>query len=82
MFPSSGPELRAGRSPRRQQEVSERSSSRREHESRPRQIQDAASDPPGKHQAEDRRVRVLVENLRDPKTSQKYLTKVQLLIRV
>lgn len=52
-LPSTGPELRAGRSPRRQEEDPERHAPRRERQSRPRQVQDPASDPYGQHQAED-----------------------------
>lgn len=60
-LPSTGAELRAGRSPRREQEDPERSAPRRERPSRPRQVQDPASDPPGQHQAEGWWVWGLVE---------------------
>lgn len=73
--PSSGPERRAGGIPRRQQEDAERRPPRPERPRRPRQVQDPASDPPGQHQAEDRRVRGLVENLRPEALAPKYLVK-------
>lgn len=47
-----GPELRAGASPTREQEDPERPPPRRERPGRPRQVQDPSSDPPGQHQAE------------------------------
>lgn len=59
----SGPDLRAGSGTWRIQEHPERPPPLGEHAGRPRQIQDAATDPTGQHQAEDRRVRSLIGGL-------------------
>lgn len=53
-------EFRVGRGQRWNQEDTERRAARRERKSRPRQIQNAATDPTGQHQAADRRVWVHV----------------------
>lgn len=57
-----GPELRVGTGPGRHQEDAERRAARRERQGRSRQVQDAAPDPPGKHQATNRWIRVYVRS--------------------
>lgn len=52
---------RAGGRPRRDQEDAERRAARREHEAGPRQVQNAAANPAGQHEAAHRRVRVHVK---------------------
>ncbi|CAG08250.1 unnamed protein product, partial [Tetraodon nigroviridis] len=60
LSPGLGSELGVGGSSRRHQEDAERHAARRERQGRKRQVQNAASDPPGQHQAAHRRVRVHV----------------------
>lgn len=61
-----GSKLRVGPGSRRHQEDPERRSARRERQGRQGQVQDPPADPPGQHQAENRRVRVHVRT--DPPT--------------
>lgn len=49
-----GPELRVGAGPGRLEEDAERHAACGERQGRPRQVQDAAPDPAGKHQAANR----------------------------
>lgn len=60
LFALSDFKFRVGRGQRRHQEDAEWRAARRERESGPRQIQNAATDPTGQHKAAHRRVRVHV----------------------
>ncbi len=69
-------EFRVGPGQRRNQEDAERCATRRERESGPGQIQNAAPDPTGQHEAAHRRVRVHVKtappSLRPPYPQEGY----------
>lgn len=63
-YPPPDAKLRVGPGQGRQHEDAERRAARRERQSGPRQIQNAAADPAGQHQAAGRRVRVHVRATR------------------
>lgn len=65
----SGPDLRTGSDSRRVQDHQIRLPPQPKRPARPRQVQDLATDPAGKHQAEDRRVWVLINATNEPEPS-------------